>query len=179
MCFTLSRTSALDAIEGPGGRGRLGSRALPGPDFKGTIDVVRGRLSDSRAAQIVDFWALRRPLSPEAAARRLAEVVCIALDEDSAIAGVGSVGAEDLDALDGRSYWMFRSVLGPAPVAGAEEAMARAAYEVLAAEFDPDAGGPVGLCVRTADAVAWSDSPLAQVGELPDGRRLLVARFAG
>ena len=107
------------------------------PFFAGTIEVVRGRLSDERAGQLVHFWT--------------------------------SQGALD-EAASSES-----------------PAMIRAAFGAREEEFDPAAGGPIGLCLMIADPAemkrrpeaAWTDPRILCAGYLADGRQVRIGYFAG
>src|SRR5215210_1483503 len=151
-----------------------------------TIEVVRGRLGEDRAAEILRFWSDVGALGEEEARRRLPEVVCVLLDGEGGIAGVNSVYPGSVELIGGRLFWLYRSLLAP----GAEEswrAMHRAAFQALESEFDPDRGGPIGLCAAIGDRATmkrypeaeWSDPRTLYAGYLPDGGQVRVAYFAG
>ena len=151
-----------------------------------TIDSVRGRLSDETAAEILAFWEERNALTGDAAQQRLREVVCVLRDPDGAIAGVNSVAAQEVPLIGNRVFWVYRSLLD----AAAGESwidMVRAAFEALTEKFDPEAGGPVGLCVLVADRdemrrrpeAEWADPRLLYAGYMPDGRQVRIGYFPG
>ena len=147
----------------------------------GTIEVVRGRLTDTRAGQLLRFWATEGLLGEEEARRRLPEVVCVLVDRDDEIQGVNSAFAADVDVVGGRRLWVYRSFLRPS-VAPAADAMVAEAYRALRDELA--AGGPLGLCVLTPDRLDGArppavtrDPPLVYAGRLPDGRLVRVAWF--
>jgi hypothetical protein len=153
--------------------------------LNGTIEVVRGRLTDHRAAQLVAFWTGSGVLDEPAARDRLQDVVCVLLDEAGEVAGVNSVGRADVALLGGRPFWLYRSLLraGTGP---AGPALIRTAFRALDVEFDPDAGGPIGLCLlldaaqaRERPEAEWSDPRMLYAGYLADGRQVRVAYFTG
>ena len=156
------------------------------PDFDGTIEVVRGRLSEKLSQELVGFWLGNGALDDAAARRRLPEVVCVLRSSSGDVVGVNSVFADAVDLLGGRRFWVYRSFLLPAARA-AWDAMASAAFRALAAGFDPEARGPLGLCAPIADRelldrlpeAQWQDPPLLYAGYLDDGRQLRVGYFEG
>lgn len=154
--------------------------------FEGTIEVVRGRLGDDLAEQLVAFWTGRGLLDAAAARDRLPEVVCLALDEAGEIVGVNSVFAENVQLIGGRRFWIYRTFLVPAAqMAG--PAMIRAAYEALGTEFDPDGDDPLGLCILISDPAEmrrrpeaeWTDPRIIYAGYLADGRQVRIGYFDG
>jgi hypothetical protein len=155
-------------------------------EFDGSIEVVRGRLSDDRAEAILRFWAAAGALEGEAARRRLPEVVCVLTDGSGEVAGVNSVYPESLGLIGGRRFWIYRSFLAPA-AAGATDAMIEAAFEALEEEFDPGGEGPIGLCLAIADRAEmkrrseaeWANPRMLYAGYFPDGRQVRIAYFAG
>ena len=149
-----------------------------------TIEVVRGRLSDERAAQLTEFWTGRGLLSPEQAEMRLSEVVCVALDSAGEVAGVNSVFSERVPAVGERPFWIYRSALvDPA----AEDALLRTAFEALDAEFTQAtvAAGPVGICMLVADPeamrsrpqVVWPETEMLFAGYTEDGSQIRIRYF--
>jgi hypothetical protein len=159
---------------------------MPAPEFDGTITAVRGRLSAPLSTEILSFWAETVALDEAVALARLPEVVCVLRDAGGTIVGVNSAYQEAVPLLGGRRFWVYRSFLLPA-ARGAWDAMASTAFRVLAAEFEPDAGGPIGLCAPIADRALlerrpeaeWEDPPLLYAGYLADRRQLRVAYFEG
>ena len=151
-----------------------------------TIEVVRGRLGEDRAEGILRFWSELGALGEDEARRRLPEVVCVLLDGDGAIAGVNSVYPGSVELIGGRLFWIYRSLLGSG-AAGSWRDMHRAAFQTLESEFDPDRGGPIGLCAAIGDRetmkrhpeAEWSDPRTIYAGYLPDGSQVRVAYFAG
>ena len=149
----------------------------------GSIEVVRGRLSEARSEQILALWAANGVLEGEAARERLAEVVCVALDEAGEVAGVNSAHAEDVAPVD-RRFWRYRSFLPGAGREGAA-AMFNAAFEALGEGFDPDAPGPIGLAVTISDRAemesrpeaVWEDEQLFYAGYRDDGSQLRLRCF--
>jgi hypothetical protein len=149
------------------------------------IEVVRGRLSEERAGEILRFWADHGALEGEDARRRLPEVVCILLDGEGVV-GVNSAFPGSVDLIGGRLFWIYRSLLAP-EASEAWPAMFKAAFAALEAEFDPERGGPIGLFVPIADRALmkrqpeaeWPDPRTLYTGYLPDGRQARVAYFPG
>jgi hypothetical protein len=152
-------------------------------DGAAAIEVVRGGLPEERADQVLAFWAAHGALEGEAARARLAEVVCVAVDGSGNLVGVNSARAEDTPAV-GRRFWRYRSLIAD----GEEElaaAMFNAAFEALADGFDPDAAGPVGLCVIVSDRAemerrpeaVWPAEELVFAGYLDDGSQLRLRYF--
>ena len=123
----------------------------------GSIETVRGRISEERAERLLAFWSRHGLLEGAAARERLPQVVCLLLDDEGEIAGVNSVYSGTL-ALGGRPIWIYRSFL-PGDAASAEPGMINAAFAALEAEFDPS--GPIGLCVPIADRAVMESAPEA------------------
>ena len=150
------------------------------------IEVVRGRLSEERAEGILRFWSELGALSEEDARRRLPEVVCVLSAGDGGIAGVNSVYPQSVGLIGGRLFWIYRSRLAT-EAADAGRPMFKAAFEALQSEFDPERGGPIGLCLLIADRAEmkrhpeaeWPDPRTLYAGYLPDGTQVRVAYFAG
>src|SRR3712207_6528427 len=119
---------------------RLASRALSVADH--TIEAVRGRLDERTAGELLEFWRRRRVLDEATAHARLAEVVCVLRDGRGVVVGANSVYAERVDAIGGRPFWVYRSLLESAdPDAWA--AMVHHAFHTLEAEYRSTAGGPI------------------------------------
>jgi hypothetical protein len=147
-----------------------------------SIEVVRGALDDQRAEQILSFWSAHGALEGEDARQRLSEVVCVALDDGGEVVGVNSAQAEEVAPV-GR-LWRYRSFI---PEAGGDlsAAMFTAAFEALGEGFDPDAPGPVGLCLTLSDPeemesrpeAIWEPEQLFFAGYLVDGRLLRLRYF--
>jgi hypothetical protein len=150
-----------------------------------TIEVMRGRLSDERAEQLLRFWASHGVLGGDEARRRLPEVVALLLDDDGEIVGVNSVYPANVELIGGRLFWIYRSFLAPTESDGAPS-MIGAAFAALEAEFDQRADGPIGLCLLIADGSEMSRRPEAEwleprilyAGHLSDGRQVRVGYFA-
>jgi hypothetical protein len=150
-----------------------------------TIDVVRGRANWQDAETIVRFWTENGLLGEAAARARLPEVVCVLRGEAGRIEGVNSVYASGLPLVGGRRFWIYRSSLAT-PDGDAADAMLNAAFEALDAEFDPDGGGPIGLCVlvesraerRRRSEAEWTDPRMFYAGYLDDGRQVRIGYFA-
>ena len=157
--------------------------AEPHPDR--TIEVVRGRMTDKRAEQLLRFWSANGALDEAAGRRRLPEVVCVLVDDAGEIAGVNSVYAGDAP-LVGRRFWIYRNFLLPAG-ADAAPAMMSAAFRALEEEFDPSGGGPIGLCALIADRellrrhpeAVWPEIGMLYAGYTVDGKQVRIAYFEG
>ena len=152
----------------------------------GEIEVVRGRLSEERADQILRFWAHESRLDEAEARRRLAEVVCVFVDEGGEVAGVNSVYDADIELLAGRRMWVYRSLLGPEAEPRWRE-MIQFTFQALDLEFRPGRQGPIGLAVPIAadqhpgqlpDA-EWMWPRLTYAGRFGDGRQLRIRYFGG
>ena len=152
------------------------------------LEVVRGGLTGVRADQILRFWARHGGWRGEAARKRLADVVCVRLDEAGDVNGVNSVHAGALELLGGLRLWVYRSLLPSAD--GNDEAdadaMLAAAFAALDTAFDPDGTDPAGLCALLSPAEAsrrpqaeWPDPPMLHAGFSADGRQIRIAWFAG
>jgi hypothetical protein len=150
------------------------------------IETVRGEVSEDVGAEILGFWEGRGALSGDAARERLREVVCVLRDPAGAVVGVNSVYAESIPLIAGRVFWVYRSLLD-ADAAGQWMEMVRAAFNALEAKFDPEAGGPIGLCLLMADReemrrrpeAQWEDPRMLYAGYLPDGRQVRIGYFKG
>ena len=150
----------------------------------GSIEVVRGSLSDERAEQILAFWSAHGALTGEAARERLGELVCVALDDAGEIAGVNSAQADTVPPVN-RRFWRYRSFLpGSGPELSAE--MFNAAFEALGTGFDPDdSSAPVGLALTVADRAemerrpeaVWPEEELIYAGYRADGSQLRLRYF--
>jgi hypothetical protein len=149
----------------------------------GSIEVVRGALSDERAQEILSFWAAHGVLEGEAARQRLNEVVCVARGDAGEIVGVNSARAEEIPLVR-RRLWRYRSFL---PDGGEDRAAAmfNAAFDALGEGFDPDAPGPIGLGVIVTDhgemekrpEAVWSPEELFFASYLDDGSQLRLRYF--
>ena len=150
------------------------------------IETVRGNVSGETAAEVLAFWEERGALSGDAAQERLRQVVCVLRGDDGAILGVNSVYAEKVPLIGNRVFWVYRSLLDES----ASESwidMVRAAFGALAERFDPEAGGPVGICVLIADReemerrpeAEWTDPRLLYAGYTPDGQQVRIGYFPG
>jgi hypothetical protein len=150
-----------------------------------TIEVVRGRVDDARAEQLLRFWQSEGALGEPAARERLPEVVCVLLDDAGEVIGANSAYAAAVEPLGRRTFWVYRSFLAP-DAAGAAADMLQTAILALEAEFDPGADGPIGVCapIEPAEAarrpeVHWLYPRMFYAGHLPDGRQLRVRYFLG
>src|SRR3954447_9811677 len=94
----------------------------------GSIEVVRGRLTEERSDALVRFWTAAGALDEAAARERLAEGGCILVGHDGEIAGVNSVYPATLDLVGGRRFWVYRSYIKPDYAETARPAMAAWVY---------------------------------------------------
>jgi hypothetical protein len=150
------------------------------------IETVRDALPDHRAEELLAFWSQNGALGGDAARRRLRDVVCLLIDADGAIAGVNSVYAADLALVASHRFWVYRSLL-PGAAAVHADAMLEAAFDALAAGFDPESDAPIGLCVLTTDLAEarrrpeaeWERPRMVHAGLTPDGAVVRVGYFDG
>ena len=149
------------------------------------IEVVRGRLGDAAAQELLTFWAQRGVLQGDQAQARLAEVVCL-LRVDGQIEGACSVFSADVEIVGGRRFFVYRSLLDN-EVADQNPAMVRTTFEVLDAERQAGwKGDEFGLCLLLDPAALrhfpveadWRDPRCIYVGYLPDGRQVRIAYFS-
>jgi hypothetical protein len=162
---------------------RIRSATIAASADSPTIDVVRGRLGDATAAELLAFWAADGSLDGSAARARLPEVVCVLRDQGGAIAGACSVFAEDIALVGGRRLWVYRSLL-PGEAREQFFAMFAAAHAALDAEYDGEEGEPIGLCLALDERerllrpeAEWQAPRTIYAGYLPDGRQLRLAYF--
>jgi hypothetical protein len=152
----------------------------------GTIEAVRGRLTDARGEEILSFWASQGALEGAEARERLGEVVAVLLDDAGAIAGVNSAFPSEVPLLGGRRFWVHRSLFRPGSE-GAWPAIAHVAFVTLQAEFNPGADVPVGLCIPVDDPARMQEHPEAEwlyprsiyAGYMADGRQARIRYFEG
>jgi hypothetical protein len=150
-----------------------------------TIEIVRGRLSDDVGERILAFLSEGWALEGDAARRRLAEAVCVALDGDKLV-GLSCVYPEAVPLIGGRPFWIYRSYLA-ADSAEQRSSMFNAAFQVLAEEFAEAGRGPVGVCAIVADRaemerrpeVVWPESELMLAGYLDNGSQVRIRYFWG
>ncbi|MCW2966989.1 MAG: hypothetical protein JWM71_761 [Solirubrobacteraceae bacterium] len=150
-----------------------------------TIESVRGRLDETQSEELLAFWAATGALTADQARDRLSEVVCVLRDGDGAIAGVSSAFPTDMALIGGRRFWVFRSLL-PGAAGEQLQAMIRATFAALEADFDGSPDAPIGLCALLDPAhpaarteAEWSDPRMIYAGYLGDGRQARIAYFAG
>jgi hypothetical protein len=152
----------------------------------GTIETVRGRLTGDTAEEVLRFWAERGALEGEQARARLPEVICLLRRESGEIAGVNSAFPDEVELIANRRFWVYRSLLA-AEAVDAGPAMIGHAFAALEAEFEPGAGGPIGLCVLVRDPVEmerrpeaeWTDPRMLYAGYDGDGAQVRIGYFAG
>jgi hypothetical protein len=153
------------------------------PAGQATIEVVRGGLSEERAADALGYLSRELALEGDPARRRLAELVCLALDGGE-IVGAASVHPEEVPLVGGRPFWIYRSVLG-ADSSEEWESLFNATFDVLGDEFERRGVGPVGLCVIVADRgemerrreAVWPGTDLMFAGYLDDDRQVRIRYF--
>jgi len=150
------------------------------------VDIVRGRIEDDLAAELISFWTAGGVLDEADAREQLDQVVCVLRDEDGGIAGANSVLDERVELIGARRFWIYRSFLLPAARKWGP-AMIEAAFEALDAGFDPRGDGPIGLCVLVADheemrrrpEAVWEGTSFIYAGYTPDGSQARIAYFRG
>jgi hypothetical protein len=155
------------------------------PTGQATIEVVRGRLSDERAEQILGLLSRGWALEGDAARRRLSEAVCVALD-GAEVVGLNCVYPEAVPLIGGRPFWIYR-VYFAADSDEQRSRMFNAAFEVLAEEFEKSGRGPVGVCAIVADRgemercpeAVWPDTELICAGYLDSGPQVRIRYFWG
>jgi hypothetical protein len=150
------------------------------------VEAVRGALDDGRRSQILDLWSRHRVLEGAPAEQRLEHVIAVLVDDADRVIGVNTAIAERVGLLGGRRFWVYRRFLEPAASDDDHMAMLTVAYEVLAAEFDTDPTGPIGVCALLGDRdflarnreAVWANGFL-YAGYLPDDRQVRVRYFEG
>lgn len=149
------------------------------------IEVVHGEVGGELLEELVRFWTERGALDEQAARVRAPQVLCVLRDEEGRIVGVNSAFAEEVPAIGGRTFWIYRMLIDESHRAEAAPEMLEEAFGSLAADFDAD--GPVGLCVLLADPsifpnherAFWEELDLIYAGYLPDGRQVRLRYFEG
>ena len=149
--------------------------------------MVRGRLADERAEQILRFWSDHGALTGDAARARLPQVVCVLLDDADGVLGVNSSFDEPVAHIADRRFWIYRRFLGPEAADGDDTAMLVAAVDVLGAEHTPGGPGPVGVCLYVEDPefmrrhpeAVWPSTGFLYAGYLADGRQVRIRYFDG
>jgi hypothetical protein len=152
--------------------------------FAGEIETVRGELAADRAEQVVGFLSAAADLSRAEAGEQLPRVISLALDPGGAIAGVGTVSEAAVPLIGGVRLWVHRAALLP-EAAGAHDLMVAAAFDALEEGYDPEAGGPIGLCQLTRDPDEMRRTPeavsprtgLLHAGFSEDGSQIRVRYF--
>jgi hypothetical protein len=146
------------------------------------IEVVRGALEDDRAEQVLRFWAEQGGLEEAVARERLPGMVCVAVDDSGEVIGASSVNAAT-PRPPARQMWVYRGLLAEHSDELWGE-MFSASFDALEEEFDPDRGGPIGVCVLLDAAEAarrpearWPEEDLIYAGYLADGRQVKIRWF--
>jgi hypothetical protein len=147
------------------------------------IEVVRGRLTDQRAEQVLAFWERHGALSGDAARRRLRDLVCVLVDERDEVIGVNSVFAANVEHVGSLRFWVHRAFL-PGPAEAHRDALLTAAFDALADGFEPASGAPVGVCVLVEDPARrpeaeWPERRFVHAGFTAEGTPIRVAYFPG
>ena len=150
------------------------------------VEVVRGRLSDERAQQLLALWSAHGALAGEAARRRLPQVVALLLDDADGVVGACSVFADSVPLIGGRRFWMYRRFVAPGVPDDAEAALLLAAIGALEDERGEGPDAPLGVCVVVDDVEAmrrrpeaiWPDTLMFYAGYLPDGSQVRIRYFA-
>jgi hypothetical protein len=139
-------------------------------------------MTEATAAELIEFWARGGVLDEASARSRLAEVVCVLRDSGGAITGSNSVYARRVDAIGGRAFWIYRSLL-PDADHDAWAAMVHHAFHALEADYRSTTGGPIGLCLLVDDPphpeAAWSWPAFMYAGYSDDGQQLRIRYFDG
>ena len=148
------------------------------------IEVVRGELTEDRAAEIREFWSSLGPSEAESPPSDLEEVVCVAVADEGEITAVASVQKKETIPLVNRPFWVYRS-WSTADAGDPSDALFDAAFEALEDEFEASETAPVGVCVMVTDRsqmerrpeAVWPDTHLMYAGYLDDDRQLRVRYF--
>jgi hypothetical protein len=151
------------------------------------VEVVRGRLTDERADQILGLWERHGAVEGEAARQRLAEVVCVLLQSDGEVAGVSSVHAEYVELIGKRRFWLYRRFLAEGVPEDAEGDLLLGVYGALDAEFGATEGEPLGVCLLLDDPevmrrhpeAIWPTTGFVYAGYQADGMQVRIRYFAG
>jgi hypothetical protein len=152
--------------------------------FAGEVEPVAGELAGDRAEEVAGFLTEHTSLDPAQARLELAGIASLARDSAGALAGVGTVAEATVPMLGGVSLWVHRCLLVP-EAADAEDALLTTAFDALEAGYEPDAGGPIGVCQvmrdpdemrRTPEAVS-PRSGLLHAGFLDDGSQVRIRYF--
>ncbi|MDX6235087.1 MAG: hypothetical protein QOH68_4254 [Nocardioidaceae bacterium] len=149
------------------------------------LEVVRGRLTDALADEILAFWSAHGALVEEVGRQRLPEVVCVLRDGGGELVGVSSVYADAVPLVGNRRFFVYRRFLAPGRSDEDDERMLVAAFDALDREGAPT-GAPGGLCVFVDDPetmrrhpeAVWPDTEMLYAGYLPDGRQVRIRYFA-
>ena len=151
----------------------------------GKIEIVRGRLTEERAQQVLAFWERESDLPETEARRRLGEVACVATDDAGEVVGVNSVYDAKLDLLARHRMWVYRHLLTEM-AADMWAPMINIAWKALDAEFRPEVPGPLGLAVLVDDPARLTNLPdadslwpkLVYAGRMGDAQ-LRIRYFGG
>jgi hypothetical protein len=148
-------------------------------------EVVRGRLDDATAEQLVGFWTGHGALDEAAARQRLDQVVCVLYDGSDEVAGVNSAYVANAP-LVGRPFWIYRRFVRPDVDVAAEGDLLNQAFDELARGFG---GGtdPLGLCVVVTEPALmeanpeaeWPATGLLYAGCTGEGAQVRIRYFEG
>lgn len=148
------------------------------------VRIAADRIDDY-AEGILSLWERYGALTGEAARQRLAEVLCVLVDDDGAVVGVNSAVDTEIAFIGGRRFWFYRRFVEPAVGSDWDAPMLSTAFDVLARRFEA-AGGALGLCVvsdpetgRRHPEAVWPATQLLYAGTLPDGRHIRIRYFEG
>jgi hypothetical protein len=148
-----------------------------------TIELVRGRIGDDLADEVVSFRRERSDLEEAAVREELPRIVAVARNDAGSIIGMSSVRA-GTPRPPARPLFVYRDDLAE-PWSSARPRLFTSAFEALEAEFEPGQAGPLGLCRLVSDpaeiaerpAAIWPEEGLAFAGHLADGRQVRVRWF--
>ena len=150
--------------------------------FPGEIEVVRGSLDSRRAAAVVRFLAEHGGVEEADAREELDRVVCLSLAPGGELEGLSSVESATVQPVGGVRLWLHRSVMAPGALE-AEDPMIAAGLDLLEDAFEPDGGGPIGVCQVIGDRdrmrreAVCPRTGLLHAGFLEDGSQLRVRYF--
>ncbi len=146
-----------------------------------------GVATDSPAAEeLLGFWTLHGVLEGERALARLPHVVCLLRDAEGRIAASSAAVEADVATVGGRRFWLLRCFAPDAGARACVDAIAEAAYGLLA-ERRAAGSGPLGVCLPVADPrlveerdeAVWPVSRLLFAGWSPAGEQLRLRYFDG
>jgi hypothetical protein len=151
-----------------------------------SVEVVRGRIDDALARDLVRFWTSYRVMSPNQAQERLKHVVCVLRDAGNNLAGVNSVDAREVELIGNRRLWVYKSFI-PNVSPSLNSAMLQSALDALNERYDGGEKEPKGVCVLITDRelmkrfpeAIWPGSGLMFAGYTREGAQARVRWFDG